>query len=425
MEVTVRTISEISREIEITATSEELQPHFERAYRAYQPKVEIKGFRKGKAPLELVKKLYGDLIEQDSLEEIASDLYRQAVVERALKPIGDPVLVDMDYKRSQHFWFKIQYEVRPTIQLKEYTGFPVEKPIHTVTDEEVEAELLRLRRMNSTTEVVERVTDDEHVITAEVQELDPSGLSIIGKKTENARFYLADEQLEPPIKEALKNAETGGEYRVHFRHQHNDHAHEVNLKISVKKIERVVLPPVDEAFVAKITNDKVKTVEEFRAALRKDLVEYWNEKSHRALVNNIVAELLRRHEFEVPESLIRSVLNGLLEQIKNEYPNRQLPPDFDIEQFAQQNRAYAVYQAKWALLREEMIKAEQITADESDLAALAEREAPKLGIDKERLFNYYKSSDQVKDRIVGEKLIKFLIDHVTITEVEQKSPLEH
>jgi len=169
----------------------------------------------------------------------------------------------------------------------------------------------------------------------------------------------------------------------------------------------------------------VKTVEEFRAALRKDLVEYWNEKSHRALVNNIVAELLRRHEFEVPESLIRSVLNGLLEQIKNEYPNRQLPPDFDIEQFAQQNRAYAIYQAKWALLREEMIKAEQITADESDLAALAEREAPKLGIDKERLFNYYKSSDQVKDRIVGEKLIKFLIDHVTITEVEQKSPLEH
>lgn len=424
MEVTVRNISEVSREIEITASSEELQPHFEKAYKAYQPKIEIKGFRKGKAPLDLVKKLYGDMIEQDSLEEIASDLYRQAVTERELKPIGDPVLVDMNYKRSEHFWFKIQYDVRPTIQLKEYTGFQVEKPIHTVTDKELEEELLRLRRMNSTTETVDRATDDEHVITAEVQELDKTGFPIIGKKTENARFYLADEQLEAPIKEALKHAEKGGEYRVQFSHQHGDHTHDVNLKINVTKVERVVLPPLDDAFVAKVTKDKVKTVEEFRAGLRQDLIEYWNEKSRRALVNNIVAELLRRHEFEVPESLTRSVLNGLIEQIKNEYPNRQLPADFDIEQFAQQNRAYAIYQAKWALLREEIIKAENITVEESDLAAIAEREASKLGIDKERLINYYKSSDQVKDRIIGDKLTKFLVDHVKVKEVEQKTTLE-
>lgn len=424
MEVIVRNISDVSREIEITASSEELQPHFEKAYKAYQPKIEIKGFRKGKAPLDLVKKLYGDMIEQDSLEEIASDLYRQAVTERELKPIGDPILVDMNYKRSEQFWFKIQYDVRPTIRLNEYTGFQVEKPIHTVTDEEVEEELLRLRRMNSTTEAVDRATDDEHVITAEVQELDKTGFPIIGKKTENARFYLADEQLEAPIKEALKHAEKGGEYRVQFSHQHGDHTHDVNLKISVTKVERVVLPPIDDAFVAKVTKDKVKTVEEFRAGLRQDLIDYWNEKSRRALVNNIVAELLRRHEFEVPESLTRNVLNGLIEQIKNEYPNRQLPADFDVDEFIQQNRAYAIYQAKWALLREEIIKAENITVEESDVAAIAEREASKLGIDKERLINYYKSSDQVKDRIIGEKLIKFLIDHVKIKEVEQKTTLE-
>lgn len=424
MEVTVRNISDVSREIEITASSEELQPHFEKAYKAYQPKIEIKGFRKGKAPLDLVKKLYGDMIEQDSLEEIASDLYRQAVTERELKPIGDPILVDMNYKRSEQLWFKIQYDVRPTIRLNEYTGFQVEKPIHTVTDEELEEELLRLRRMNSTTEAVDRATDDEHVITGEVQELDKTGFPIIGKKTENARFYLADEQLEAPIKEALKNAERGGEYRVHFSHQHGDHTHDVNLKINVTKVERVVLPPIDDAFVAKVTKDKVKTVEEFRAGLRQDLIDYWNEKSHRALINNIVAELLRRHEFEVPESLTRNVLNALIEQIKNEYPNRQLPADFDVDEFVQQNRAYAIYQAKWALLREEIIKAENITVEESDVAAIAEREASKLGIDKERLINYYKSSDQVKDRIIGEKLIKFLIDHVKIKEVEQKTTLE-
>lgn len=424
MEVTVKNLSEVAREIEITAASAELQPRFEKAYREYLPKIEIKGFRKGKAPLDLVKKMYGEMIEQESLEKVATEFYRTAVEERDLKPIGEPVLVDLDYKRNENFRFKIQYDIRPTVQLKEYKGFEVEKPIHRLTDDEVEQELLRLRRMNSATEPATSATDDEHTITAEVQELDKTGFPIIGKKTENARFYLADASLEQPIKDALKNAEPNGEYRVQFSHQHGDHTHEVNLKILVKKVERVILPELNDEFVAKITKDKIKTVDEFRTSLRQDLMEYWNEKSRRALVNNVVVELLRRHEFEVPESLVRGVLSGLLEQIKNDSPNRQLASDFDIEKFSQENRAYAIYQAKWALLREEIIKAEQIVVEESDLTAIAEREAGKLGIDKERLINYYKSSDQVRDRILGDKLMELLISGAKVKEVEQTTTLE-
>ncbi|MGH2567197.1 MAG: trigger factor [Bacteroidota bacterium] len=424
MDVHVKNLSEVSREIEITATSDELQPHFEKAYRTYLPKIEIKGFRKGKAPLDMVKKMYGEMIEQESLEDVATEFYRQTVQERDLKPIGDPVLVDMDYKKNERFWFKIQYDIRPTIQLKEYTGFEVEKPIHRVTDDEVEQEILRLRRLNSTTEPAERVTDDEHIVTAELQELDQTGFPIIGKKTDDARFYLADASLEQPMRDALKNAEVNGEYRAQFNHKHGDHTHDVNLKIAVKKVERVVLPELDETFVTRITNEKMKTVDEFRAGLQQDLVSYWAEKSRRQLVNNLVAELLRRHEFEVPESLVRSVLNGLREQVKNDAPDKQLPADFDAEQFFQQNRAYAIYQSKWALLREEIIKAERIAVEDGDLTEIAEQEAAKLGIDKERLINYYKSSEQVRDRIVGDKLIQFLMKNVKVKEVEQTTTIE-
>ncbi len=424
MEVTVKNISEVAREIEITATSAELQPHFEKAYRQYLPKIEIKGFRKGKAPLDLVKKMYGEMIQQESLEQVATDFYRSAVKERDLKPIGDPLLVDMDYKRNESFRFKIRYDIRPTVLLKEYKGFEVEKPIHRLTDDELEQELLRLRRMNSTTEPAVRATDDEHIITAQVQEMDTTGFPIIGKKTENARYYLADASLEQPIKDALKNAEPDGDYRVQFSHQHGDHTHDVNLNIHATKVERVILPELNDEFVAKMTKEKIKTVDEFRSSLRQDLIDYWDEKSRRALINNIVAELLRRHEFEVPESLVRGVLTGLLEQIKNDSPNRQLPDDIDVEKFSQENRTYAIYQAKWALLREEIIKAEQIVVEESDLTAIAEKEAGKLGIDKERLINYYKSSDQVKDRIVGDKLIQLLISSAKVKDVEQRTMLK-
>ena len=420
VEVTVRELTEVSREIEITAEANELTPHFEKAYREFRPKIEIRGFRKGKAPLDLVKKLYGEAIENDSLETVASELYRQAVKEKELKPIGDPRLVDLNFKRGESLQCKIQYDVRPKIELKQYKNIAVEKPVHSVTPAEVEEEIVRLRRVNSTMEETKSVTDPEHVVTVTMQELDESGTPLIGKKSENVRFYLADDQLEQPFKDALKNAEVGADYGVKFEHQHGDHTHKVNAQLKVTKIEKVVLPVLDDAFVAKITKDKIKTVEAFRKGIESDLVSYWKDKEKRQVLNSVTETILKNHEFQVPESLVNSVLEGLLEEMKNDYPDKKLPANFDVKKFYEQNRSYAEAQSKWALLREEIIKKENIAADEADLVNLAEREAGKIGIDKDRLVAYYKTSDQIKDRIVGTKLLDFLLESAKVREIPEQ-----
>jgi len=418
VEVTLNTLSDVSREVEILANSEDLQPHLERAYKEYRPKVDIKGFRKGKAPVELVKRLYGELIEHESLETIASELYRQVVKEKELQPIGDPTLVDIDYKRGESLRFKIRYDVRPTIELKKYKGLSVETVVHRLTDEEVEEELVRLRKINSSREEVDRVTDEEHIISTELQELDDTGLPIIGKKSDNVSFYLADPQLEQPFKDAFQSAEKGGEHHIRFEHQHDDHNHKVNLKARVTKVEKVIVPELDDEFARKVTKEKITNVKDFREGIKRDLEAYWKEKNRRNLINAIVGEIIRLHEFLVPESLIRSVLNGLLEEIRNQYPKKELPADFDVERYFQENRAYAIFQAKWALLREEIIKAENLAVDDATLESLAEREAPKIGIDKERLITYYKSSDQIKDRLVGDKLMGLLINNTKVKEID-------
>jgi trigger factor len=420
VEVTVQSLSDVSRTVEITASTEDLIPHFEKAYLEYRKKIEIRGFRKGKAPIDIVKKLYGDLIENDSLNQVATEFYRQAVKEKDLKPIGEPMLVDMDYKPGKSFQCKIQYDVRPQIEIKEYKGIEVEKVVHTVTDGEIEKELVRLQRINAAMEAVDAVTSPEHIVTATLQDLDENGTPVIGKKSDNIRFYLADEQLEQPFKDVLKEAKKDGEYTVQFEHKHGEHTHTVNTQISVKKIEKVSLPALNDEFVAKVTKDKFKTVETLRASVKEDVIAYWKEKSERQVINSLTAEIIRRHEFQVPESLIRSVLEGLQEEVKNEYPDKRLPVDFDMEKFSQENRAYAIYQAKWALLREELIKSENITASDEDLEKLAEEQSEKIKIPKDRLISYYKSSEQIKDRLIGDKLIKLLLDSAKIKEVPEK-----
>jgi trigger factor len=420
VEVTIQSLSDVSREVEITATTEDLAPHFDKAYLEYRKKIEIRGFRKGKAPLDIVKKLYGDLIENDSLNEVATEMYRKAVKEKELKPIGEPVLVDMDYKRGESFRCKIQYDIRPTIEVKQYKGIAIEKNVHTITNDEVEKEIIRLQRINATMEEVEAVTDPEHIVTATLQDLDDSGTPVIGKKSDDVRFYLADDQLEQPFKDALREAQKGGNYRVQFEHKHGEHAHTVNTQIIVTKIQKVTLSPLDDAFVAKVTKDKFITVDSLRAGIRKDIIAYWKEKTERQVINSITSEIIRLHEFQVPESLIRSVLEGLLEEMKNEYPNKRLPDEFNIEKFNEENRAYAIYQAKWALLREELIKAENINVSDGDLEKLAETESAKIKIPKDRLINYYKSSEQIKDRLIGDKLLKILVAGAKIKEVFEK-----
>jgi len=423
LEFTVQTITEVSREVEITTTADELKPHFDKAYREFRPKADIKGFRKGKAPLDIIKKLYGDLIEHEALPEVAGTLYRQAIKEKDLKPIGEPVIVDMDYKPGEQFRVKIQYDVRPTIELGQYKGVPIEKPVYAITDEHVEIEIDRLRRIHSTLAETDVVSDEDHIVSVTIQEIDPSGLPLIGKKTEKAKFYLADPKLEPPFRAALQAAEKGGEYRVSFEHKHEDHAHAVNLQLKVDKIEKVRLPEFSVELVSKITSGKLDDVDVFRKSIKDDLVSYWNERSRRQMIDALAAELLRIHDFQAPESLIRSVLESLLEEVKQQYPKKELPHGFDVEKFNEQNRAYAVYQSRWTLLREELVRTENLTVDDNDLVAIAERESGRMGIDKDRLLNYYKSSDQVRDRIVGDKLIDLLLSHAKIKEV-QATPSE-
>jgi trigger factor len=416
MEISITDITEVEKEIQIQTTAAELIPHFEEAYKRQQQKIEIRGFRKGKAPLDLVKKLHGESIEYSALDTIASAVYRQVVQERDLRPIGDPVLTDMDYKRGEALTFKIKYEVKPQIELKEYKGIALERLIHTVTEKEIQDELLRLRKANGTLEEASSAESDEYIVTADIQQLDASGSPLIGKRTTDARLYLADDAIFPEIKSALRNATVGLVAKADIDHEHDGVKHSDHLEITVKKIERALLPDFSDEFVKKITKEKLSSVAAFDEQLRSDLASYWAERSERKLVDAMVAEIVRRHQITVPESLVKGVLDSLVEEMKGRYPNKKLPPEFNEETFRTNSRGYAIFQASWYLIRERIIEAEHLTVEDSEVEKLAETDAPKVGIDNERLLQFYRTSNQVKDRILSDKLMAFLKANQAITE---------
>jgi trigger factor len=422
LDVTINTLSTVRQEVEISVSKDELQPHFEKAYKKYLPKVEVKGFRKGKVPMEMVKRLYGEAIENEALDDVATEVYRQAMTERNIAPLGTPSMVDMDFKRDDHFTFKIQYDVRPVVELGTYKGLRLDKFVHTVADAELDSEIHHLRRTNATTTEVQSVTDDEHIVTADAQELDESGSPIIGRKTADARFYLADPSLAPAIKECLSAATIGETYRASFENQHGDHTHKVSLALTPKKIEKLHLPAFDDALVTKISGGATSTAVEFRAKMQEDLARYWGEQAEKRLDDAIAQEMVKSHDFLVPESMVNSFLDAFVDDVRSRARDRKLPKNFDDKKFREENRDYAVWQSKWLLLKERIAEVEKISVTDAELESLAETESAKMGVDKDRLLEYYRASSAGTEQLLTDKIMAFLKQNATITEKPMETP---
>jgi len=416
VQVTITSQSDVKQEVEIQLSPEELQPSFDKAFAKYRAKAELKGFRKGKAPMEIIRKLYGEAIEHESLDDIANDAFHKTMEEREIHPLGTPSMTDMDFKRGEHFRFKIKYEVKPTVALKHYKGIAVERPVHPITDAEVEDELLQLRKVHSTMTPAEIAADDEHIVTADVQELDDAGIPLIGKKSAGVRFYLADTSLVPEIKAVLRNIKVNEEAKARYSTRHDDHDHPVHVAITAKKIEKVELPPYDEALVKKVTGDKVTSPEEFRTSIRTDLERYWGERTEAKVADDIASEIVRQHEFNVPDSLVEGILDSYVEELRGRTRDRQLPKGFDEKKFREERRVYAVWQAKWMLLKERIAEAEKIEVTDADLEQVAQDEAARSGLTKEKLLPHVKTSEAIRDRLLTTKIAAFLKEHARITD---------
>jgi FKBP-type peptidyl-prolyl cis-trans isomerase (trigger factor) len=173
-----------------------------------------------------------------------------------------------------------------------------------------------------------------------------------------------------------------------------------------------------EEFIAKISRDKVKTEEELRTDIKQELEAQAITASDEQFEENIVAELLKKHDIPVPKTIVRAILDQMIEEYKERNKQRGYPAEFGLDERAYRERMRPVAEArgKWVLLRDKLITSENLEASDTDLEDLAAKEAEKYGLSKENLLGYYKKNDGIKDRIVSDKLSALLRDRVKMTE---------
>lgn len=418
MEFKINKIDAVKQEVEFELTYADLAPHFEKAFQKYQKKAEIPGFRKGKAPVSMIKRMYGDMIEQASLEDVANDVYKNYLDENHVHPLGEAQMVDMDYEAKQLFKFKIKYEIKPEFELADYKGVEVNRTIHNVDEKMVDDEVKYLQSKHVTYEDAPKADGDEFSLTMDVQKLDETGTEIIGQSDKDVRFYLNDPQINKEFKEQLAEISVGEERILNLPGQEEGTIEK--YKVLCKKVDKVIFPELNEDFFKSIYKDEeIKTTEEFRGKVKKELEGIYKNIADQEIRNNIVSELIKLNEIPVPDALVENILNSYIEDVKNQNPKRQLPKEFDEEEYRKTKRADAILQVKWYLIRDKIIEMEKIKVTDKDLEPVIEADAKKYNLPVEKIKAVYENNPDVKYRVLDDKLMNFLIENAKIKDVER------
>ena len=416
MEHSIKEISESKREIVITITEEEFKPHMDKKFKEIQPEVNLKGFRKGRVPMSMVKKLYGPQVKVEVYQETSSELFTKIVQEKELKIIGDPGLKDIDEKDG-NISFTIDFEILPNFELAEYKGLTIDEPVHNVEDEEVDTEIEEICRNNGELIVEEEIVDQFFMVGLKFVELDQeTGVPIIGTEEDKTQVYLAHKTVLPELREKLINKKVGDNVKFN-PFEFDPRSPNKEFQITVTSIERIIPKEFTNEFVSNYTKGKFLTTEELRDEIGYKIQDKWDEKSKELIESQIVDSLVKLHDFDPPEIVIQNVAKEIFESVKKQYKDIPGAANLQFEQMENDLRPSAIHKVKWTMIRTAIIEKEGIEVEEYDIEPIAQAQAESTDSDAATIKNILMKNDNFKENILSKKLLEFILDFAITEEL--------
>ncbi len=413
----------LTREMHITMSLDELQPHFEKALQTAQADAQIDGFRKGKVPMNIIKARFAKAIERDALGDIADESFQAAVKEQALEVAGVPMLRDMKRTDDQGAEFFVEFEVYPEFSVREYHEIEIEKPMRQISDDDVEEELKNILLRTSKLEPADSVSDTMHVVKLKFSELDAAtNTPLLGGKERD--IFLEGDNVDPILRNDVLNTKRGDSFRyteTHRAGEHGEHEHTHNWHVSVVDIQKVVLPELNSEYIGQISGGTFSTEEELRADIKQSLQRYWEKEVADALRDQLVDKMIQAHEFDVPKTLVAMTASEMIDEVKKKNPEDQYLKRAKKEDLYEQFLPNAEQSVRWQLIAEQIIKNEKLEVEESNLDEMA----ASLGVEKEVIRVALEKNPQLRGRMLTDRLFQFLFERVITNEVPYESMLEN
>ncbi len=423
MEYSINTEKNWNTTVSVTVTKEDVQAQFDKALKNVQKDARIEGFRKGKVPPQLIKKLYGPQIEAEANQLSIEHAWTTVFDENDFHIMNEPRVMNLNDTDSGGLTFEINFDVRPEIKVEGYEGMAVEKVIYEVTDEDVDRALEDARQRNAMMYTIDEEAKVGHFIYADFQEVDAGGTPIIGQKIENQQIWLNenDDELTPQLVGVKADDERKVTLKV--RAQQSDFIDQPGpeeidkiYQVKVKEVKERRVPELDDEF-AKDLGD-YETLADLQAQVKKNLIHQSEHDTDAAFESALSEALLEKLDFELPNSMVNNYLDNIMEDVKKRNANN--PNRFDEHQYRSIYRVRAERDLKWHLITEQLREQEQFEVTDADVDEKLDhlKEHGDDGTKRaEDIRNNPRELERLKEGIIFDKMYAFLAEKATVTEV--------
>lgn len=425
MQVSVETTQGLERRLTITVPAAAISTEVEKELRNIAKNRRIDGFRPGKAPVAMIKKMFGLSVLQDVASRQMQNHFYQAIIANKLTPAGAPTFAPGQLAEGKDLEFAATFEVYPEVELNALDKIEVTKPVVEITADDLETMLGTLRKQHATwVKTDAAAASGDRVVIDFVGSID--GEEFEGGKASDFTLELGQGRMIPGFEDGIIGKKAGEEVTVDVTFPAEYHAENLKGKaakfaVTVKAVEAQQLPEVNDEF-AKLFGLAEATVDALKVEVKKNMERELNNSIKARVKEQVIKGLLATHEVEVPQALIDSEIDVLRRQALQRFGNNLDPkklPELPATLFTEQ----AKDRVKVGLLLGEVIKTNKLQVEEARVQALIETVASAYE-DPQEVIQYDNSNKELlqgmRNVALEEQAIDLVLTKAKVTEQKAK-----
>jgi len=413
MNSTIEKLSSNKVKIDFTVEPELFEKGMQAAYRKNVRRINVQGFRRGKAPRKVIEMMYGESIfYEDAVDEIFPEIYAEAVKEHDITPVDRPSFELKQIGSGKELQFSVEVYVKPDVELGQYKGVEAEKRVTEVTDDDVSAEIERAReRVSRYIDVEDRPVKMDDQVTLNYTGF-CEGEQFEGGTAEGQHLIIGSGSFIPGFEEQLVGAEIGREKEVNVTFPEDYHAEnlkgkDATFKCTVTAIQEKDVPALDDEFAKDVS--EFETLEEYRASVKEDLVKKAAERDENAFESAVIEAVVENAKVDVPQPMIDERIDERI----NEFSMNMRYQGIDMDTYyritgttedglREQLKENAEREVRTRLVLEAIRDAEDVQADEEAVNAEIDKYASQGSGDAEK----FKASLTDDDRKYFESAVR-------------------
>ena len=422
-------------ELEISVDADKFNAAVDKAFRKNVGKINVPGFRKGKAPRSIVEKMYGEgVFYEDAVNMVYPEEYDAAVKEAKLEPV-DRADIEVVSIGKDGFVFKAKITVKPEVEIGQYKGLEAKKIPFAVSDEDVSVELGRLQERNSRLITVEdRAAQKGDTAIIDFEGF-VDGVAFKGGKGEKHPLELGSGQFIPGFEDQIVGHSTNDEFDVNVKFPDDYNVEDLKgkdatFKVKIHEIQKKELPALDDEFAKDVS--EYNTLDELKAGIRKDIEEAKQHQSDENIENQLIEKIIGGMKAEIPEVMFDHSVESMISDFDYRLQSQGLNissylkySGTTMEDFKKTFRPQAERQVKIRLALEKIAQLEAVEVTEEEFEKEYKKIAEHYHVDVDKIKTAFAKEDIEKD-IKSNKAVDIVKNSASVTEAaaEEEKPEE-